>query len=146
MVTLDEIAKQLGLSKRAVRQRIDALSGILDPHISRGAKNKLIFSEEALGVLRRLEELHHTERIPIRQAAARVRGELEDRRVTETQTKETDFTLEIKLEYLQQIVEVLRQDRDYWRDVALTVQAALPPDRMWISKLFPAAPRDNRLN
>ncbi len=146
MVTLDEIAKKLGLSKRAVRQRIDALRGILDPHISRGAKNKLIFSEEALGVLSRLEELHHTERIPIRQAAARVRGELENTRIAAKQNKEDDFALEIQVEYLQQIVEVLRRDRDYWRDVALTVQAVLPPDREWISKLFPAAPHDNRLN
>lgn len=141
MATLDDIAKNLGLSKHAVRLRIDALNGILDPHISRGAKNKLILTDEALVVLRRLEELHHTEKLPIRQAAARVRGELEEKSDTEP-----DLSLAIKAEYLQKVVDVLLQDRDYWREVALTVQAALPPDRMWIAKLFPASSDDRRLN
>ncbi|MEA1870687.1 MAG: hypothetical protein U9N00_00615 [Candidatus Bipolaricaulota bacterium] len=141
MATLDDIAKNLGLSKHAVRLRIDALNGILDSHISRGAKNKLILTDEALAVLRRLEELHHSERLPIRQAAARVRGELEEKSDTES-----DLSLEIQAEYLQQVVDVLRQDRDYWREVALTVQTVLPPDRMWIAKLFPASSDDRRLN
>ena len=145
MATLDDIAKNLGLSKQAVRLRIDALNGILDSHISRGAKNKLILTDEALVVLRRLEELHHTEKLPIRQAAARVRGELEEQSDTEKDRSE-DLSLAIKAEYLQQVVEVLRQDRDYWREIALTVQAALPPDRMWIAKLFPASSDDRRLN
>jgi hypothetical protein len=141
MATLDDIAKNLGLSKHAVRLRIDALNGILDSHISRGAKNKLILTDEALVVLRRLEELHHTEKLPIRQAAARVRGELEGKSDTEP-----DLSLAIKAEYLQKVVDVLLQDRDYWREVALTVQAALPPDRIWITKLFPASSDDRRLN
>jgi molybdenum-dependent DNA-binding transcriptional regulator ModE len=145
MATLDDIAKNLGLSKHAVRLRIDALNGILDSHISRGAKNKLILTDEALVVLRRLEELHHTEKLPIRQAAARVRGELEEKNDTEKDRSE-DLSLAIKAEYLQKVVDVLLQDRDYWREVALTVQAALPPDRMWITKLFPASANDRRLN
>ena len=133
MATLDDIAKDLGLSKHAVRLRIDALNGILDSHISRGAKNKLILTDEALVVLRRLEELHHTEKLPIRQAAARVRSE-------------ADFSLEIQTEYLQKVVDVLLQDRDYWREVALTVQTVLPPNRTWIARLFPASADDRRLN
>jgi len=146
MATLDDIAKNLGLSKHAVRLRLDALNGILDSHISRGAKNKLILTDEALVVLRRLEELHHTEKLPIRQAAARVRGELEEKSDTEKDRSESDLSLAIKAEYLQKVVDVLLQDRDYWREVALTVQAALPPDRMWIAKLFPASSDDRRLN
>jgi hypothetical protein len=59
---------------------------------------------------------------------------------------EPDLSLAIKAEYLQKVVDVLLQDRDYWREVALTVQTALPPDRMWIKKLFPASADDRRLN
>ena len=146
MATLDDIAKDLGLSKQAVRLRIDALNGILDSHISRGAKNKLILTDEALVVLRRLEELHHTEKLPIRQAAARVRGELEGQGDAEQDRSELDLSLEIQIEYLQKVVDVLRQDRDYWREVALTVQTVLPPNRTWIAKLFPASADDRRLN
>jgi hypothetical protein len=145
MATLDDIAKDLGLSKQAVRLRIDALNGIIDSHISRGAKNKLILTDEALVVLRRLEELHHTEKLPIRQAAARVRGELEGPGDTEKDRSE-DLSLEIQVEYLQKIVDALRQDRDYWREVALTAQTVLPPNRTWITKLFPASADDRRLN
>ena len=145
MATLDDIAKDLGLSKQAVRLRIDALNGIIDSHISRGAKNKLILTDEALVVLRRLEELHHTEKLPIRQAAARVRGELEGQSDTEKDRSE-DLSLEIQTEYLQKIVDALRQDRDYWREVALTAQTVLPPNRTWITKLFPASADDRRLN
>jgi hypothetical protein len=133
MATLDDIAKDLGLSKQAVRLRIDALNGIIDSHI------------EALVVLRRLEELHHTEKLPIRQAAARVRGELEGPGDTEKDRSE-DLALEIQVEYLQKIVDALRQDRDYWREVALTAQTVLPPNRTWITKLFPASADDRRLN
>jgi hypothetical protein len=146
MATLDDIAKDLGLSKQAVRLRIDALNGILDSHISRGAKNKLILTDEALVVLRRLEELHHTEKLPIRQAAARVRGELEGQNDTEKDRSEPDLSLEIQVEYLQKVVDVLRQDRDYWREIALTAQTVLPPNRTWITKLFPASADDRRLN
>lgn len=146
MATLDDIAKDLGLSKQAVRLRIDALNGILDSHISRGAKNKLILTDEALVVLRRLEELHHTEKLPIRQAAARVRGELEGQSNTGKDRSESDLSLEIQVEYLQKVVNVLRQDRDYWREVALIAQTVLPPDRTWITKLFPASSDDRRLN
>jgi len=141
MDTLDDIARSLGISKRAVRLRIDALNGVLDEHMHRGHRNRLIFSGQAVALLRRLEELHHTQRLPIRQAAARLRDELEDEGHSEQ-----DVTLEIKADYLERVVEVLRRDRDYWREVAQVAQSALPPDRMWIAKLFPASPHDSRLN
>ncbi len=144
MDTLDDIARSLGISKRAVRQRIDALNGVLDEHMHRGRRNRLIFSGQAVALLHRLEELHHTQRISIRQAAARLRDELEDEQSGER--LEQDVTLEIKAEYLERVVEVLRRDRDHWREVAQIAQSALPPDRMWIAKLFPALPHDSRLN
>ena len=75
-----------------------------------------------------------------------MRGELEEKSDTEKDRSESDLSLAIKAEYLQKVVDVLLQDRDYWREVALTVQAALPPDRMWIAKLFPASSDDRRLN
>lgn len=145
MATLDDLAKKLGISKRAVRFRVDALSDLLEKYISRGAKNRLIFAGEAVLILRRLEELRLQERLPIRQAAVRLRGELQ-RQEGDTSHIDDTIGLEIKLEYLAQVVETLRRDRDYWRSVAETMQSVLPPDRMWIRKLFPPTSDDTRLN
>ncbi|HHR85501.1 hypothetical protein J7K60_00700 [Candidatus Bipolaricaulota bacterium] len=145
MATLDDLAKKLGISKRAVRFRVDALSDLLEKYISRDKRNRLIFTGEAVLLLRRLEELRVEERLPIRQAAVRLRGELQNQEEGSISLDDT-IGLEIKLEYLAQALETLKRDRDYWRSVAETIQSVLPPDRMWISKLFPPTPDDVRLN
>jgi len=144
MATLDDLARKLGISKRAVRFRVDALSDLLEKYISRDERNRLIFTGEAVFLLRRLEELRLEERLPIRQAAVRLRGELQHQEGDAS--LDDTIGLEIKLEYLAQAVETLRHDRDYWRSVAETMQSVLPPDRMWISKLFPPTADDIRLN
>jgi len=144
MATLDDLARKLGISKRAVRFRVDALSDLLEKYISRDERNRLIFTGEAVFLLRRLEELRLEERLPIRQAAVRLRGELQHQEGGAS--LDDTIGLEIKLEYLAQAVETLRHDRDYWRSVAETMQSVLPPDRMWISKLFPPTAEDIRLN
>jgi len=145
METLDDLARKLGISKRAVRFRVDALSDLLEKYISRGKRNRLVFTGEAVMLLRRLEELRVEERLPIRQAAVRLRGELQKQDEDSTSLDDT-IGLEIKIEYLAQAVEALKRDRDYWRSVAETIQSVLPPDRMWISKLFPPTTDDARLN
>jgi len=145
MATLDDLARKLGISKRAVRFRVDALSDLLEKYISRDERNRLVFAGEAVLILRRLEELRIEERLPIRQAAVRLRGELMGQEGSDSVLDDT-LGLEIKLEYLAQAVETLKNDRDYWRTVAETMQSILPPDRMWISKLFPPTSDDIRLN
>ncbi len=144
MATLDDLARKLGISKRAVRFRVEALSDLLEKYISRDERNRLIFTGEAVFLLRRLEELRLEERLPIRQAAVRLRGELQHQEADAT--LDDAIGLEIKLEYLAKAVETLRSDRDYWRGVAEAIQSVLPPDRMWIRKLFPPTSDDVRLN
>ena len=76
MATIREVAEALGLSERAVRLRVDALDGVLDAHVRRGPNNRLEFTEEAIAILRALEELRQTEGIPLRQAASRIQEKL----------------------------------------------------------------------
>ena len=76
MATIREVAEALGLSERAVRLRVDALDGVLDAHVRRGPNNRLEFTEEAIAMLRALEELRQAEGIPLRQAASRIREKL----------------------------------------------------------------------
>ena len=76
MATLDDVARFLGLSKRAVRNRVSALGETLEAYLSRGTRNRLIFEGEAVAILRRLEELREREGLPIQEAAERLKWEL----------------------------------------------------------------------
>ncbi|HDI11456.1 MAG TPA: hypothetical protein ENF77_03905 [Candidatus Acetothermia bacterium] len=135
MATIGEVARILGLSERAVRLRLDALDGAIDAYLRRGPNNTLEFTGEAIGILRRLEELRRTHGIPIRQAAAIVREELlGNGEKPQRQTTSNPSALEVEVRYLRELVEELRRDRDHWREMALSLQAALPaprPKRRW---------------
>ena len=72
MQTIQEVAKALGLSTRAVYRRLDAFNGKLDAYLTRGINNEILFNSSALALLRRLEDLRTAEGIPIRQAVARI--------------------------------------------------------------------------
>lgn len=135
MATISEVARILGLSERAVRLRLDALDGAIDVYLRRGPNNTLEFTGEAIGILRRLEELRRTHGIPIRQAAAIVREELQGNgEKPQRQTTSNPSALEVEVRYLRELVEELRRDRDHWREMALSLQAVLPaprPRRRW---------------
>lgn len=137
MTTIDEVASALGLSVRGVRLRVDALRGVIDTHLGQGENNRLLFDGEALALLRRLEELRQTKSISIRQAASRIREELDGDgigglRQSKLSTASSDP--------LRELVEELREERDQWRNLALKLQTqveeltarALPrPRRRW---------------
>jgi len=132
MATIREVARSLGLSERAVRLRIDALDGVLDAYLRRGRNNELVFTGEAIAILRRLENLRQGEGIPIRQAAARIREELEGNSVKQLRQTSSNLSAEALARenaLLREMVEELRRDRDHWRELALSLQAALPAPR-----------------
>ena len=144
MTTLEDIARFLGLSKRAVRLRIDALGDTLDDYMSRGARNRLIFRGEAVAILRRLEELRQREGLPIQQAAERVRGELtapaDPTGIYVVIQAETELTL------LQEVVREVCRERDHWKEYALALQSVLPDALKWLSSVSPPVSEDRRLN
>ena len=144
MATLEDIARFLGLSKRAVRSRIDALGELLHDYVSRGARNRLIFRGEAVAILRRLEELRQQEGLPIHQAAERLRDELED--PEDLSTIRIVIQPDAEVDLLQQVVREVCRERDQWRDYAMALQAVLPPELKWLSSVSPPVSKDRRLN
>jgi len=144
MATLDDIARFLGLSKRAVRLRVSALGDTLDSYMSRGARNRLIFRGEAVAILRRLEELRQREGLPIHQAAERLKGELS----TEPNTSGMFLVMQSDLEtaVLKDVIRELCQERDHWREYALALQSVLPDSLQWLTQIRPVTPGDSRLN
>lgn len=72
MYTLREIAEELGLSVDAVRKRVRLVADHLNGGIQRGPRGVLLLSDEAVELLRTLEEVRHQEGITLEQALARL--------------------------------------------------------------------------
>jgi len=144
MATLDDVARFLGLSKRAVRNRVSALGETLEAYLSRGTRNRLIFEGEAVAILRRLEELRESEGIPIQEAAERLKWELS----YAEQPPGVYIMLQAGVEstVLKEVIQEMCDERDTWRNYAKMLQSVLPPSLKWLSNISPSVPADRRLN
>lgn len=144
MATLEDVARFLGLSKRAVRNRVSALGETLDAYLSRGARNRLIFEGEAVAILRRLEELHQREGLPIQAAAERLKREL-----SYTDKPPGVFIMlqsDVESSVLKEVILELCEERDHWRSYAQALQEVLPASLKWLTNISPSVPSDPRLN
>jgi len=144
MATLEDVARSLGLSKRSIRLRMTALGDLLEGYLSRGPRNQLILQGEAVAILERLEQIRREERIPIREAAGMLKGELYDDEAPSSIT--LVVRPQIDDEALQDVIRELVRDRDHWRDYAMTLQSVLPTELRWLIKTAPPLPEDRRLN
>lgn len=127
MQTIEGVADSLGLSVRGVRLRIDVLDGTLKAYLKRGRNNEILFTGEAMAILRRLEDVRRGESISVRQAASRVREELVGNRVEPVRQPGSipTATPSNEVAVMRELIEELRRDRDYWRDLALRLQDQL---------------------
>jgi hypothetical protein len=144
MATLEDVARFLGLSKRAVRNRVSALGETLNAYLSRGARNRLIFEGEAVAILRRLEELREREGLPIQEAAERLKWELS----YAEQPPGVYIMLQPDVEssVLKEVIQEMCEERDYWRSYARMLQSVLPSSLRWLTNISPSIPSDPRLN
>ncbi len=144
MATLEDVARFLGLSKRAVRTRVSALGETLDAYLSRGTRNRLIFEGEAVAILRRLEELREREGLPIQEAAERLKWEL-----SYTEHPPGVYIVlqsDVESSVLKEVILELCEERDHWRDYAKALQSVLPATLKWLTNISPPVPSDRRLN
>lgn len=144
---IDDVARTLGLSTRAVYRRIDALNGKLDGYLKRGRNNDLIFNGEALAILQRVEDVRKSAGIPIRQAVVRVLDELNGNGVEPLREgAENSALVEVlktQVEVLREELEHLRRENEWLRGrVDELTPLALPrPRRRWLAWLRPARGR-----
>jgi hypothetical protein len=144
MATLEDVARFLGISKRAVRNRVNALGETLTAYLSRGERNRLIFQGEAVAILRRLEELREREGLPIHEAAERLRWEL-----SYTEQPPGVYIMlpaDVETSVLKEVIQELCEDRDHWRSYAKMLQSVLPTSLKWLTHISPSVPSDPRLN
>lgn len=136
MQTIQEVAKVLGLSTRAVYRRLDAFNGKLDGYLTRGINNEILFNSSALALLRRLEDLRTAEGIPIRQAVGRISEEVDRngvRPVREGDGKRVIEQLEYRLRDKDRLIEQLQGEVSFLRNqVSQLSPLALPRRRGWL--------------
>lgn len=87
--TIQDVAKKLGLSVRAVRLRLDVLDGTLSPLLQRGENNQLIFTGDAVGMLQHLEEIRRSDGISVK-AAASILRQAEEKRLGNLEPNKTE--------------------------------------------------------
>jgi DNA-binding transcriptional MerR regulator len=142
--TINDVAKVLGVSVRGIRLRVDALDGVLDPHLRQGENNRTLFDGEALAILRRLEDLRQAESISIRQAASRIREELDENGADPLrQSTSIDASSEILwrelVEEKDARIRSLEGEVSFLRlRVEELTPLALPRPRRWLGWLWPS--------
>ena len=136
---IDAVANTLGLSTRAVYRRIDALSGTLNPFLTRGQNNDLVFNGEALAILRRLETIRKSEGKPLRQASRQVIEELESKPTKSTRGGEGNGIDQ------SEVIRILQRENDRLQEEVRWLRSrvdeltplALPRPRGILRWLFP---------
>ena len=138
--TITDVARNLGLSERAVRLRLDALGAVIDEHLKHGDKNRLVFNGEALAILRRMEDLRSSASISVRQAASRIREELDSNRVKHVRQAESNMPpsgVSELVATLQRVIEDQREEIAFLRhQVETLTPLALPKPRRGFLTLF----------
>ena len=56
MMTMQEAARAVGVSDRQLRRRLEATAPLLAPHVRRGEKNRLLLNQNAIEILRAVEQ------------------------------------------------------------------------------------------
>ena len=125
-MTMDEAARAVGVSPRQLRRRVEATGPLLAPFVRRGDKNRLLFDQGAVEILRAVEE-RRTSGATLADArafvAVSVRGDdgSEAGRAPATSGE---------VAVLRELIDELRRDRDHWRELAVSMQTlALPAPR-----------------
>ena len=150
MSNIQEVAKSLGLSTRAVYRRLDAFNGKLDAYITRGINNEILFNSSALALLQRLEDLRKAQGIPIRQAVGRISEEVDGNGARPVREGEESPLIEQLLKDRERLIEEkdrrirnLEVERNHWRDLALDYHRQLAPPKeepqgydFWFTRVF----------
>jgi hypothetical protein len=154
--SIEDLQRTLGLTRRQVRERLAALAGqgdLLDGQVRIGPRGKKFYSVAVLDMLRDLDELARTHGMSLDQAAgelaAKIRGAPEGNESNNGAAPGSAATdelagnqgqLDVQLKLLQTLVDDLRKERDYWRDMALKLQEQVRD----LERLALPAPKDHK--
>ena len=156
MYSIEDLQRTLGLTRRQVRERLAALAGqsdLLDGQVRIGPRGKKFYSVAVLDMLRDLDELARTHGMSLDQAAgelaARIKGTREEKESDNGDAASSSTIggltgnqgqLDVQLKLLETLVDDLRKERDYWREMALRLQEQVRD----LERLALPAPKDRK--
>ena len=130
----------MGIGYGALRDRLRALSGLLEPYITRGKKGKIFLNENGLYVLQRMRELERAG-LSIADSAQAVRKELALKRKDPLELENIEATTSPQTADREsiawQLVEQLKEENAFLKQqiamkdeqIERLLQLALPPAR-----------------
>ncbi|MEF8799180.1 MAG: hypothetical protein V5A79_07175 [Candidatus Bipolaricaulota bacterium] len=141
MLSVNDLTDALGLSDSAVRRRIKALDGIIDDHIKRGDKSKLLVDSSGLELLKTLEDLRKQGKT-IDEAVQHIReetGKSENNNLTDTLPKPTGKQREgpDREELLREQIDQLKGRVEYLKNQVEKKDQMLEEKEDQIRRLLP---------
>lgn len=141
MLSVEDLTESLGLSDSAVRRRINALNGVMEEHIKRGKKSKILVDSGGLEILRQLEDLRE-QGLTIQEAVSQIReevGNIQEKGVTESLAKPTDKQHEAseKEELLRDQINQLQDRVEYLKNQVEKKDKKLDEKEEQIQRLLP---------
>jgi len=122
MYTLDQLKRILGLqTTNQVRNRIEAIRDLLEPHMRRGPNNRIILDETGLGFLQALQSLCDSGKT-LKEAAKALREE----KLLKTKKSSS----EPERQALEELLERCREEVRFLREL-LRGNAVSRPEPWW---------------
>jgi DNA-binding transcriptional MerR regulator len=134
MLTLEEAAKTLGISRRQLRRRIEAARPVLAPYLRRGDKNRLMLDFGAIEILRQLQDAQARGRT-IREALAEIQESLRgnhsgqpgpDGGQAPGQSAAASDAMAVLIEELRARIRYLEDENRWLRNMLENFQQSLP--------------------
>jgi DNA-binding transcriptional MerR regulator len=127
--TIDEAARAVGLSERQLRRRVEATGPLLAPYLRRGDKNRLLFDQGAVEILRDVEA-RRASGATLADARAFVAVSVRGEHGSEAgrASGQAPATSSGEVAALRELIDELRDERDHWRELAQS-RLALPAPR-----------------
>lgn len=135
MFTVNDLAKRFGLHPKSVRERLNGLSPLVEPHMERGRNNAILLTDSGLSIFDRLIQLEqdgHTMATAVQQMLnersyqEETRGQPAD--IPGAASRHTDLLID----ELRSRIKSLEEDKSYLQDqlnhAQSQIQAMLPAE------------------
>jgi len=148
MLTVEMLSSRLGLSPWQVRRLIYALRPVLDGFVVSAKGRPLEINPQAIGILERAIQLRSSG-VPLGELAKVLQSELHGTTLSPTEEEDASVSVAQEAAKLVQevlaakdaLIEELRRERDYWRDLALKLQTQMEE----LQRLALPAPKEKGL-
>lgn len=116
MMGIQDLRQRFGMPDKAVRRRLDALSTVLTPHISRGVNNAILLSDSGVAIFDRLVQIERESKRGLTPAAEMVANEVLNGAQAVVKPEENgDQTPEV-LDILKEQIRELKHDKSYLQE------------------------------